>query len=726
MKRFLHISLLFFTFSQLYASPPVSTYYSKASGNWSAAGTWTTSCGSAAAGAVPTASKDVIICSGYTVTVNSVEECTKVTINAGGVLIIDTGGSLTITGDTEVDGNFVMLGGVFNSSKEFKVDAGGVGYITAGTYSLTGGNNEDLLIDGTFTQTGGTVSVNHDTYVEFGGILNIGGTASFTANGDFNMVYGAGGTVNMAGGTMVFMSDFYSNIPDNDFNQTAGTIQFSGVGSRWTMKASYNASGTAQAVFDGNTELYLLASGDWNFYDITINSGKTMNQNNADTISVAGDWNNNSGTYTHNNNRVVFDGISDQTIGGTSATTFYDITIRNTGVSGADNVILSQPTTISHSLLLVNGIINSTAVNVLILTSNLATATNGGNAGSFVSGPMKWSLTDAATYVFPTGRAPSKWARIAVSDLTGSTNFTAEYFKSSYVSVDTSHLNIPLTTVSVKEYWDLHEENDAINAAVTLYWEDAAYSGITSCDPGGPLVVGHFNGAKWDDGGNSGGVTGSCTGASAGTVKSGLQTSFSPFTFASGEGGINPLPIELLSFNAKPNVSIVELTWSTASELNNDFFTIEKTKDGVNFEVVGVIRGAGNSTSVLNYSSVDNRPYSRISYYRLKQTDYDGNFSYSELIMVSFQKASDFNINVYPNPNTGRAINMQIIGTSSEEVLVVVYDIMGNEMFSKVIITNESDSDVHAIDPSQKLPTGIYIISATSDQKIYNKRLIVN
>lgn len=726
MKSFLHCTFVLIVTSQLYAAPPVSTYYSKASGNWSDAATWTTSCGSAAAGAVPTASKDIVICSGYTVTVNSVEACTKITINSGGVLIIDTGGSLTITGDTEVDGTFVMLGGAFSSSQEFKVDASGTGYVTAGTFNLTGGNNEDLLIDGVFTQTGGTVSVNHDTYVEFGGVLNIGGTASFTANGDVNMVYGAGGDINFTGGTFVIAGNFFNNIPDNVLNQTGGTIHFTGVGKEWRMKSPYNASAPALALFDGNTSLYLLAGGAWNFYDLTINAGKTLDQGNADTISVAGDWSNLSGTFIPETYSVKFNGTADQSVSGTSGTTFYNITVNNSGASGTDNVILGQPQTVSHVLTLTDGIVNTDAVNLLILTSMAATASNGGNAGSFVSGPMKWSLTDAATYVFPTGRAPSKWARIAVSDLTGSTNFTAEYFNAAYVSVDTSDLNIPLSAVSLKEYWDLHEENDAINAAVTLYWEDAAFSGITSCDPGGDLVVGHYNGTKWDDQGNSGGVTGSCSGTSAGTVKSGLQTSFSPFTFGSGEGAINPLPIELLSFNAKPNVNMVDLSWSTASELNNDYFTIEKTKDGVNFEIVGVIKGAGNSTSVLNYTSVDNRPYSRISYYRLKQTDYDGNFSYSELIMVSFEKASDFNINVYPNPNSGRAINMQIIGTSSEEVLVVVYDIMGNEMFSKVIITNESDSDVHAVDPSQKLPTGIYIISATSDQKIYNKRLIVN
>lgn len=759
MKRLLLIFLILFTTSQLFAAPPVITYYSKASGAWNDASTWTTSCGSAAAGAIPTAANYVVICSGYTVTVTTAVACARITVNAGGTLQCNTGGAITVTDavivngtysmsggtfstsqdfdingifnlsggtfsttdDYEVDGVVNISGGTFNTSMEFNVNGTGIVNMTAGTLNLTGGVGKDLNISGVFNFSSGTVNVNNDAHAEFGGTLNISGTASFTVVGDFSMEHGAGGLINMSGGTMIFGGDFYSNIPANAFNQTAGIIKFTGVGSRWTMKASYNASGTAEAIFDGNTELYILASGDWNFYDLTINPGKTMNQNNADTISVAGDWLNKSGTYTHNNNRVVFNGIADQSIGGTSGTTFYDMTIRNTGASGTDNVILDQPTIVSNTLLLVDGIINSTAVNLLTLTSNLTSATNGGNSGSFVSGPMSWNLTTAGTYVFPTGKAPTKWARVALSNLTGSTYFTAEYFKAGHVS---SALNPPLKYVSSKEYWDLSEVNAAIDAAVTLYWEDADYSGITSCTPGGDLVVGHFNGTLWEDMGNSGGITGTCVGASAGTVKSAVQTSFSPFTFASG--GLSPLPIELISFNAKPNVSMVDLTWSTASEKNNDFFTIEKTKDGVNFEVVGVVKGAGNSTSVLNYTSVDNRPYSRISYYRLKQTDYDGNFSYSELIMVSFEKASDFMMNVYPNPNTGGAINLQINGISSEEVLVVVYDMFGKEMFSKVIITNENDNDVHAIDPSQKLPAGIYIISATSDQKIYNKRLIVN
>lgn len=95
------------------------------------------------------------------------------------------------------------------------------------------------------------------------------------------------------------------------------------------------------------------------------------------------------------------------------------------------------------------------------------------------------------------------------------------------------------------------------------------------------------------------------------------------------------LPIELLEFNAKRNDRYVDLTWQTASETNNNYFTVEKSIDGLNFSSIGNLSGAGNSSSVLSYKLIDSSPtQDRISYYRLKQTDYDGTFTYSDIVSV--------------------------------------------------------------------------------------------
>jgi hypothetical protein len=94
------------------------------------------------------------------------------------------------------------------------------------------------------------------------------------------------------------------------------------------------------------------------------------------------------------------------------------------------------------------------------------------------------------------------------------------------------------------------------------------------------------------------------------------------------------LPIELLYFNGKFNGKYNELKWSTATETNNDYFTIEKSKDGINWNKVIEVDGAGNSTSTLNYTFNDYSFSNTINYYRLKQTDFDGKFKYSNIIAI--------------------------------------------------------------------------------------------
>jgi hypothetical protein len=116
----------------------------------------------------------------------------------------------------------------------------------------------------------------------------------------------------------------------------------------------------------------------------------------------------------------------------------------------------------------------------------------------------------------------------------------------------------------------------------------------------------------------------------------------------------SPLPIELVYFNAQStNNRSVSLEWETATEVNNDFFTIERSKFGLDWELIDTIRGAGNSTTTLTYKITDLNPYYGTSYYRLKQTDFDGQFEYADIKSVDLGSDKPFNINVYPNPNTG-------------------------------------------------------------------------
>jgi hypothetical protein len=111
------------------------------------------------------------------------------------------------------------------------------------------------------------------------------------------------------------------------------------------------------------------------------------------------------------------------------------------------------------------------------------------------------------------------------------------------------------------------------------------------------------------------------------------------------------LPVKLLSFNATLANEKVNCAWETALEINNDYFTIEKSKDGNSFEAVGNVKGQGNSNRNIRYSYIDNNPFSGISYYRLKQTDFDGKYAYSSIKKVGSTEKLATEISLYYENN---------------------------------------------------------------------------
>ncbi|HRH67523.1 MAG TPA: T9SS type A sorting domain-containing protein, partial [Bacteroidia bacterium] len=122
------------------------------------------------------------------------------------------------------------------------------------------------------------------------------------------------------------------------------------------------------------------------------------------------------------------------------------------------------------------------------------------------------------------------------------------------------------------------------------------------------------------------------------------------------------LPVELISFQAIAEEKIVRLNWTTSSEINNQYFTVERSADGIDFEPIQMVDGAGSTTSIRNYETLDEKPLHGISYYRLKQTDFDGKFSYSDKVPVDFSDHNDI-FYLHPNP-AGEAVSFIF---SSEE-----------------------------------------------------------
>ena len=194
------------------------------------------------------------------------------------------------------------------------------------------------------------------------------------------------------------------------------------------------------------------------------------------------------------------------------------------------------------------------------------------------------------------------------------------------------------------------------------------------------------------------------------------------YTIGSKNHLMSPLPIELLSFDAIKNSSKVDITWQTASEKHNDYFTVERSKDGINFEAIAIVKGSSNSNFIINYGETDFAPIDGISYYRLKQTDHNGNFTYSRSVSVNYHFATT-DLKVLPNPNNGD-FEINLVGFENKEVLIVVKDVVGKEYFSKVVLTQKED-ELIAVDKAGSLPPGVYLVTASSINMLYSKRIIV-
>ncbi len=158
-----------------------------------------------------------------------------------------------------------------------------------------------------------------------------------------------------------------------------------------------------------------------------------------------------------------------------------------------------------------------------------------------------------------------------------------------------------------------------------------------------------------------------------------------------------PLPVELEKFGANCIDDDIELTWSTLSESNNDFFTIEKSRDGAIFEKVAVINGAGTSTSTLTYSWMDYSSHNGDNYYRVSQTDFDGKAVVLRNISLNCEKLND--VSIHPNPfNNEFEVNSFVEGT------ITLIDNVG-----KIVLEAPIHSGKNTIDAGQ-LSAGSYVV----------------
>lgn len=207
------------------------------------------------------------------------------------------------------------------------------------------------------------------------------------------------------------------------------------------------------------------------------------------------------------------------------------------------------------------------------------------------------------------------------------------------------------------------------------------------------------------------------------TVLAGSATGTSNNGIITGTSG--PLPIQLLQFTAVLNNSKeVDLYWATATEINNDYFTIERSADVENWETVVYRKGAGNSNTTVEYLDVDATPLAGISYYRLKQTDFDGKTMYSQVVPIETAVAPVTDFVVYPNPLQGNMINIGLKHSTEGTWTVVITDMLGQQVQQQDYEVNDSESSL-VMNTGKHLTTGTYIVTVSNGKDQFRKKLVV-
>jgi len=604
--------------------------------------------------------------------------------------VIDVSGGIL-----QVYGGITFRSGYAASSLRYNQSAGST-LLNCGT---TGSSIESFKINNAassrFTISGGTI------------VLQKPNTSSGTFS-DFDLC-GASGTVTCSGGTVEFGNAFSPNNSNFNFTPYSSIVQpnfkvTGSIGNTNTLKTS-NGSTSDFSLTSLNIDVNKI-------FDVRSITGAAGDFKNMTLVSNFDGLNTlyNNGTFTARSGTVTFQGAEGLWIGGNSTTVFNNLTLNN-----FFGLALAKTINISNQLLLLDGVLYATSTEKLI--SLAGASANLGSSISYVDGPFEQIVASASpqTLNLPVGKNGSFRPMILAVQHTNAVavSYTSEVWN---FSARTMGYALPpsLGWVSDVRYFNLTRTavGNLSNARVTLTY--GADDFVT--DPNNLRVARDNGSSTWLDLGGVG------TAAGSGSITSSNFNGFNTyFTLANASGGINPLPVEYTSFTALLNGKAVDLLWSTASEVNSDYFMIERSQDGKNFEAIGKVNAAGFSNSMKNYVFIDNNPKSGNNYYRLLQVDRDGKFEYSVIKVVNLKNAM---MSVYPNPITDRLITVNMDENVEGTLIATLYDLSGKVVSNSMLQFSNGFNTSYTLD--QNIQPGIYLFEViNSAGNKWHERLVV-
>jgi fibronectin-binding autotransporter adhesin len=565
---------------------------------------------------------------------------------------------------------------------------------------------------------------------------NVNGRSAFTTTINGTVVLGTSfahsfGTISGTGTLQTSSNVLPSGNYTAFVSSAGGTIEYVGP---LTMnnRSTYNnltLSG-AGVVTMTNTDLVLNGS-------MTIGSGVTLNNSvNNRNISLAGNWTNNGGTFTAGTGTVTFNGTAAQTIGGTASTTFYGLTLNNS-FGTAPQITLARNTTSTNALTMTSGIVNLAGFTYTLgasgaastLSRTASTTTNwmyGGTVCRFWPASTAISSTAGNLYgLYPVGAATASSYRPVAINSTVSPTVTGSYCVTHTDATTTTDLSPVFNDAGTNIVRKHNAQFVASSSGLTDGTYDIAVT-MTGL-PAGTLsdirLAVNGAGTTVTNVGTHVAAIGTAPNPTAGRTGVALAGLSGDFRITTTNLVATPLPIELLSFEVVLVGDQVQLKWSTASELNNDFFTIERASDIEKFEKVSIVKGQGTAKSKTNYSFEDESPLPGISYYRLKQTDFDGKFTYSGLRKIEYS-ISGIRLNVYPNPIVDNKFSLELIGAQpGEEAPVRVVNLQGVSVYNAGFMADGSGKLLTTIE-LDRAPSGVYMVIVNASTGLRKKVII--
>ena len=666
-----------------------------------------------------TASPSAINQSFQNFTWNSPSQSTDV--NFGGSLTTVNGtfnlkntGSASIFLDQQGNGN------TLNINRDFNIIGGKIYLCVNGSTTLNISGN--LNVSGgyfAFNQSGGTAYGNSSAIVSVTGDVNVtGGTVDLTQCSINNSTNGTGqlflkGNLNVAN-TGVITETSSASRGQIIFNGTLAN-QTTDVGTNITNQIDYFVlTGAVLQMADR------ILPGDGDF---TLNAGGGLQIGSAEGISSTGSSGNVqcTGTRSYSTSAdYTYNGVVTQISGNGLPSQVRNLTLNN-----VSNCTLSYSTSVSQTLSFMSGlwIASNDTLTLGISTTTLGTLSriSGHVVGSF----RRWVANSIASNIyFPVGTMTNyNGANFSFTTAPSSGgSITCNFINSGYIAT----LGLPILDAGDLcsnigfGYWSLGGANGfsggtwSVNLMANGFPAIFDYTTLHAIRRTNPSTAWLINGTH---------TAGTGSNSAPVANRNGMMLLGN---YGITSGASNPLPIELIFFKAKASNNSVDLNWQTASEVNNDYFTLERSRNGSDFTSIGTVQGAGNSTHALNYSSTDYSPPKGIAYYRLRQTDYDGKTTTSEVQKVNLtDDGMDHAISIEtlgPNP-FGDEFKFTYYTDHTGDISIEIFNIEGKIFYKAYQLSTEGMNQFTFTDGSRLLEKE-YILRISHSGGAAVKRLI--